>query len=132
MDFDDFLGSFFDVFFNFSRNIAKVKIIVFPKGKQGFSRFRPLKINQKSTLGRPRVDILSSWGRFLRGRKIIDFLIARGSAKNRENWPKGPPRGAKGTSTRSRRECKGSATGVQRGDALAEVPQGGFARGTVK
>ena len=36
----------------FSRNIAKVKIIVFPKEKQGFSRFRPLKINHFSMLFR--------------------------------------------------------------------------------
>ena len=52
MDFDDFLGSFFHVFLTFSRNIAKVKIIVFPKEKQGFSRFRPLKINHFSVIFR--------------------------------------------------------------------------------
>ncbi len=63
-------------------------------------------------------------------RKFEDFLIARGSAEDREKLTQwGGQMGAKGTSTRSKQECDGSAAGR----ALAPTgPQGGLARSTVR
>ena len=44
-----------------------------------------LKIHEKSTLWRPWVDFLTPWVDFGGGRKIVDFLIGLGAAKNRGN-----------------------------------------------
>ena len=57
-----------------------------------------MKIHEKSTLGRPWVDFLSSGVDFGRGRKIKDFWIAPRAAKNRLKSVLGVPGGRKGRS----------------------------------
>ena len=52
-----------------------------------------IKIHEKWTLGRPWVDFLTPWVDFGGCRKFMDFLIALGSAKKREKWSQGSPKG---------------------------------------
>ena len=54
---------------------------------------KDLKIHEKWALGHSWVDLLGPRGDFGGCRKIIDFLIALGSAKKREKWSRGVPRG---------------------------------------
>ena len=72
------------------------------------------KNRQKWTLGCPRVDIFGFRGRFLRGRKIIDFFIAVGAAKNRSKSGLGAPRVRKvssgGAASRLQVGCSAPAT----------------------
>ena len=55
-----------------------------------------IKIHEKWILGRPWVDFLTPWVDFGGCRKFMDFLIALGSAKKREKWSQGSPKGRQG------------------------------------